>query len=325
MTLESLDKIVTEHPVSGRFVFRDDFEDLSQWNVIAGTPSLSNSILNLSGTNTEVRSKQKFLYGFLVVVAKADATGNLRIGFDNGGNDYLVWSGGNFRYKSTVDPTEGGISASVTETSYNIFAFLWEPDNVMMWINGTPYGPYQGIKIPNKPLPVSLKNIGTGTSSIDLVVVYPELVGTWLGVGSALSSSNVAVPVLLSSASNWFGLLRGTAEKLLAAPWTDTTTPLGANASYTGTARDRQIDSSVYVYYSRFVVRSLADQPGTLHVDESPDGTTWVLSVKSVQATANTVAEIVHEPVYRYVRVRYVNGATAQTTFRLWSKLGTIV
>jgi hypothetical protein len=314
-------------PLSGRYIFRDDFDDLQQWDVIGGSPNISDSILNLSGTNTEVRSKRKFLYGILIVVARASASGNLRIGFDDGGNDYVVWSGGNLRYKSTVDPTEGTTAVSITETSYNVFVILWEPDGILIWVNGTLYTPYQGIKTPNKPLPISLKNLSTGTSQIDFVAVYPELAGVWLGVGSGGAQANVGIPVLhagaLASGTNPIGYVRGTREKLLAAPYTDTTTALGANATFTGTSRDRQIDGTNYEYYKRFVVRSLADQPGTLYVDESPDGSTWINGVKSANASANVVAEIVHEPIYRHVRCRYVNGPTAQGSFRIWSKLGT--
>jgi len=314
-------------PLSGRYVFRDDFDDLEQWEIIAGNPSVATSILSLSGANTEVRSRRKFLYGILIVVAKASASGNLRIGFDNGESDYVVWSGGNLRYKSTVTPTEATTSVSLTETSYNVFVILWEPDGVLIWVDGTLYTPYQGTRTPNKPLSISLKNLSTGTSQIDFVAVYPELAGTWLGVGSGGAQANVGIPVLpagaLASGTNPIGYVRGVREKLLATPYTDTTTALGANATFTGVNRDRQIDSTNYEYYKRFVVRSLADQPGTLYVDESSDGSTWINGVKSVSASANVVAEIVHEPIYRYVRCRYVNGATAQGSFRIWSKLGT--
>ncbi|MGB9672400.1 MAG: hypothetical protein ACPLZY_04560, partial [Candidatus Norongarragalinales archaeon] len=239
---------VGQAAISGRYMFRDDFDSLEQWDIIAGQPTIADSILSLSGANTEVRSKRKFLYGILIVVAKASASGNLRIGFDDGLNDYVVWSGGNLRYKSTVDPTEGTTAVSITETNYNIFVILWEPDAIAIWVNGTLYTPYQGIKIPNKPLPISLKNLSTSSSQIDLVAVYPELVGTWLGVGAGGAHANMGIPILhagaLASGTNPIGYIRGTREKLLAAPYTDTTTALGANATFTGTSRDRQIDGT---------------------------------------------------------------------------------
>lgn len=242
MSLSDFQKVAGAVPVSGRYVYRDDFDDLSQWNIMTSSANcvVSNSILQISNGD-EVRSKQKFLYGLLIVVAKSSVAGSLQFGFSDGGNDYVVWSNNYLRYKSTADPTEGTANAAQTETSYNVYALLWEPDNVT----------------------------------------------------------------------------------LLATPYTDTTTALGANASYTGTARDTQLDSSSPYCYLGFIrAAALADQPGTLYIDESPDNTIWVLGVRSVAVSANTVAIIEHKPIYRYVRVRYVNGATAQTSFRLWSRVG---
>ena len=315
--------------LSGRYIFRDDFDNLDHWNTIAGSPTVADSILSLSGANTEIRSKRKFLYGILIVVAKSSAAGNLQIGFDDGGNDYVVWSNGNLRYKSTVDPTEGTTTASITETNYNIFTILWEPDGIMLWINGSYYGPYQGSKIPNKPLSISLKNLSTGTSQIDLVVVYPELAGAWIGIGPGTSTVNIALPVMISSGNNRIGMVLPTA-RLLALPYTDSTTALGANASYTGTARDTQLSgSSPYDHLAFINAHAVSDQAGTLMIQESPDGSTWVtVRNQPTQALTNPDGSTVqvalieqHAVTLRYVRVAYRNGSTAQTSFRLSSRV----
>jgi len=59
-----------------------------------------------------------------------------------------------------------------------------------------------------------------------------------------------------------------------------------------------------------------ADQPGTLYIEQSRDNATWRI-FKQVSVSANTVVTD-ETPIYlRYVRVRYVNGATAQTAFEL--------
>lgn len=319
--------------VSGRCIFRDDFDSLEQWDIVAGSPSLADSILSLSGANTEVRSKRKFLYGILIVIAKASASGNLRIGFDDGLNDYVVWSGGNLRYKSTVDPTEGTTAVSITETSYNVFVLLWHPDELILWVNGTFYGPYQGSKIPNKPLSISLKNLSTETSQIDLVAVYPELVGTWLGIGAGGTQATIGIPVVhagsLASGTNRIGTVVPRAQ-LLATPYTDSTTALGANASFTGTSRDTQISSSSPFDHLAYInAHAVSDQSGTLMIQESPDGSTWV-TVRNQATAALTnpdgstvqVASILgHQVTLRYVRVAYRNGATAQTSFRLSSRV----
>ncbi|MEM2971506.1 MAG: hypothetical protein QW270_03690 [Candidatus Bathyarchaeia archaeon] len=335
-TLANIPEPVGQAAISGRYVFRDDFDSIEQWDIIAGSPSLADSILSLSGANTEVRSKRKFLYGILIVVAKASASGNLRIGFDDGLNDYVVWSGGNLRYKSTVDPTEGTTAVSITENSYNVFVILWEPDAIVMWVNGTFYGPYQGSKIPNKPLSISLKNLSTGTSQIDFVAVYPELVGTWLGASIGAAVAALALPTnvvgfspALPAGTNRIGIIVPSA-RLLATPYTDSTTALGANASFTGTSRDTQISSSSpYDHYAFINAHAVSDQAGTLMIQESPDGSTWVtVRNQATQAVTNPDGSTVqvasiqqHAITLRYVRVAYRNGGTAQTSFRLSSRV----
>lgn len=325
MSLSDFQKVLGGIPISGRYIYRDDFDDLSQWNVMTSPAncSVGGSILQISNGD-EVRSIQKFLYGLLIVVAKTSAPGNLQLGFDDGGNDRVVWSGNYLRYKSTADSSEGVAAATVTDTSYHVYAILWEPDNVLMWVDGAPIASYQGQKVPNKPLPISIKNLsGTAIIYADFVVVYPEMAGVWLTQGAGQSStSNLAIPAFLQSGANRIGYV-GVVEKLLATPYTDTTTALGASASFTGTARDTQVDSSSPYCFLGFIrAAALADQAGTLFIDESPDNTTWVLGVKSASVSANAVAILEHKPIYRYVRVRYVNGATAQTSFRLWSRVG---
>jgi hypothetical protein len=89
-----------------------------------------------------------------------------------------------------------------------------------------------------------------------------------------------------------------------------TTTPLAANASWTSST-----DSSPY---TRFICGSVyADQPGTLYVEQSPDGANWDI-VDSYSVSAGTGLKFSVEKVLPYARVRYVNGATAQTVFRLY-------
>jgi hypothetical protein len=134
--------------------------------------------------------------------------------------------------------------------------------------------------------------------------------------------------VALASGSNRIGY-GGVTQKLLAFPYTDTTTALGANASYIGTSRDTQIDSAApYCYHGTIVAHAVSDQAGTLMIQESPDGSTWVTvknaptsSLTNPDGTSVQVAHIEHKIVLRYVRVAYRNGETEQTTFRLSSRV----
>ncbi|MEM5854667.1 MAG: hypothetical protein QW228_09960, partial [Candidatus Aenigmatarchaeota archaeon] len=86
-----------------------------------------------------------------------------------------------------------------------------------------------------------------------------------------------------------------------------TTTALAANATYTSRTYCAQNLDSVgfYVY---------ADQAGTVYYDESFDGSTW-RAVKSVSVAAGTPLSDSYVPQGHFVRLRYVNGATAQTAF----------
>ena len=89
-----------------------------------------------------------------------------------------------------------------------------------------------------------------------------------------------------------------------------TTTPLAANASWTSSVDDSP--------YTRFICGSVyANQPGTLYVEQSPDGSNWDI-VESFSVSAGAGLKFSVEKVAGYARVRYVNGANSQTVFRLY-------
>lgn len=89
-----------------------------------------------------------------------------------------------------------------------------------------------------------------------------------------------------------------------------TTTPLALNATYTSAVsninRATQITGSVY-----------ADQPGTLYIDQGGDGTNFdCVTQYYLDGLSTTVVDI--DIICQYLRVRYVNGPTPQTVFRLY-------
>jgi len=89
-----------------------------------------------------------------------------------------------------------------------------------------------------------------------------------------------------------------------------TTTPLSANGTWSSA-----VDSDVNV--GRIVGSVFADQIGTLYIQQSPDGTNWdVVDSYSISASKGIGFSI--EKVLPYAQVYYVNGSTAQTTFRLY-------
>jgi hypothetical protein len=94
-----------------------------------------------------------------------------------------------------------------------------------------------------------------------------------------------------------------------------TTTPLGANASVAS-------DWFETTGYNKITGSCFADQAGTLYIEQSPDGSNPDYE-ESTSYTANDKLGFIHELVCKYVRVRFVNGATAQTEFRLYVNLKT--
>ena len=99
--------------------------------------------------------------------------------------------------------------------------------------------------------------------------------------------------------------LYGLHKSLLA----ETTTPLSASGTYTGTSTEAtEYDRVIGIVYS--------DQDGTLYIDYSIDGTNWDYS-DAITVTGGTAQGVDYLVKARYIRVRYVNGSTDQTVFRL--------
>lgn len=100
--------------------------------------------------------------------------------------------------------------------------------------------------------------------------------------------------------------------------FTDSSSVLAANATFTGTSRTPATS------WNRFVARAFSDQAGTLYIDLSLDtGATWQ-TIESVALTAGTSQKLSADLVgavgaATLYRVRYTNGATLQTLFRLSS------
>jgi len=92
----------------------------------------------------------------------------------------------------------------------------------------------------------------------------------------------------------------------------ETTTALGASASFTG--QSINLGTNRDVYEVRYYV--FADQSGTLYVDASRDGSTW-RTINTTSITANNGTIVTISVATQYIRCRYTNGATAQGVFEL--------
>jgi hypothetical protein len=317
--VESYTERLEHRPVSGRHIFKDEFADLNAWDTITGTPAVASGILSVDAGG-EIRTKRKFSCGCLVVKAKSDAAPSLQVGFDGGDVNYAVVSNGYLRTKSTSDPVEGTTTVTFTETNYNTFVLFWSLDSIIIWVNGGIPTINQNIKIPDRALPISIKNIGAGTVNVTAVAVYPEPVFIEpLNVGSGTSGTQqIATLSYISGAANYGVFIY---QRAMSTPYTDSTTPLGAGATFTGTSRDVQYSATSYIYFDGIRAVVTADQAGTLYIDESPDNSTWILGLASVAVGANEVKTLSHKVTCRYVRVRYVNDGSAQGTFKLYSRV----
>jgi len=103
-----------------------------------------------------------------------------------------------------------------------------------------------------------------------------------------------------------------------AGPWVETTTPVLASATYTGTSHYLIAAGSGTGGASFFGGQFYADRDGTAYIDSSNDGTTWtVASTKALTATHTVDLNV---PLRAsYYRVRFVNGGADQGAFRVFA------
>jgi len=90
--------------------------------------------------------------------------------------------------------------------------------------------------------------------------------------------------------------------------YADTTTNLGASATFTGTTRDMGTRTP----YARFAATATAGVAGTLRIEMSVNGTNWFKAAE-VAVAANAAQQLSVIATTRYHRVVFVNGASAQT------------
>ncbi len=91
-----------------------------------------------------------------------------------------------------------------------------------------------------------------------------------------------------------------------------TNTPLGIGGVFLGTSDD-VIDQAVVIVSVRADQASATDG---LQIEYSPDNVTWYVS-DNYTINANALKTFTFQPVMRYVRVRYTNGAVGQGSFDL--------
>ena len=95
--------------------------------------------------------------------------------------------------------------------------------------------------------------------------------------------------------------------------WAGNTQPLAGNAEWASNA--------IITGTADFITGlAFSDQSGSLRIEQSADGTNWDYST-TVAVTGGTGAKFKEDIVAPFVRVRYINGATPQTVFRISARV----
>lgn len=159
----------------------------------------------------------------------------------------------------------------------------------------------------------------TFTSSFMNVSDYAELtaeITAGRGAGVAAQGIYATVGGTLSTVSTVTTVTTGNV-RIMGLWYADSVANLGAAATFTGTSRD--CGSATALNWNRFVGRVYASHAGTLYIEQASAST-----FRTTQEVAVGAGEVKHfdvEIATRYCRVRYVNGADAQTGFELLSAL----
>jgi hypothetical protein len=212
------------------------------------------------------------------------------------------------------------MSEEVFYAPFNIRADPNKPASILQDSEGKLWLQYYDEKGELRKVPISL-------------VIFPQELANLAGqiplqdfiqqIRTRIQTSDIQVPVDMQGAAIQVPIdiqgqavdvfVRKKAYKTLAG---STTTPLAANASVTLGPFDG-------IDWKDVLISVFADQAGTLYYEQSPDNVNWDIS-EAISIAAGIGQGIVREIIARYVRVRYVNGATAQTAFRLYVWLRSI-
>ncbi|WP_292929165.1 hypothetical protein [Novosphingobium sp. PASSN1] len=155
--------------------------------------------------------------------------------------------------------------------------------------------------------------VSTYTSgTVSVVLNQKQQVAPASGVSLAAGSSGIGSVAVTGTATVSGTINPGTG-------FTDSTAALAASATFTGTGR-----ANSAAQYEFFAATAYADQAGTLFIDQSLDTGATYQPIMSQAVTAGGAANIAVRMcgtvgTATLYRVRYVNGATLQTVFRLSS------
>lgn len=199
-----------------------------------------------------------------------------------------------------TQPVSGTVTANLSATDNAVLDSIDTAVNGTLTVDGS--GVTQPVSASSLPLPAGAATAANQSTAN----------GSLSTIAGAVSGTEMQVDIVSGNVTN-----AGTFAVQLDGAGTQstdntTTTPLGGGATYTGTGEQND--------YQYVMVSCIADQAGTLLFDFSPDGTNWnTFPTAGFSVAANTHEIHTAFKGSRYFRARYTNGATPQSTFRLYT------
>jgi len=155
-----------------------------------------------------------------------------------------------------------------------------------------------------KPTTVGIAGTGIKAAVRDLFAIYASVKAVKNTDGNGVPLPDDGSLAILGTDANEIAQILDVEGQPVASA-----APLGATATYT---------SGIFLTqgFARIIGSVFANVAGTLNIDQSPDGQNWD-ATNTIAVTAATATPVSVEIVCPFARLRYVNGAGAQTTFRL--------
>lgn len=145
----------------------------------------------------------------------------------------------------------------------------------------------------------------TDSGTFSLIALFKRLLGSTTDLITAVDDIGVTTPITVTSKPNEID------------PNNTTDVALDGGGVFTGT-------STEILAYSQIIVQCFSDKNSAtdgLVIQLSTDNTNWTDHTHSVTVAANTLGFLSVGASAKYYRVKYTNGGTGQTTFRLTSIL----
>lgn len=258
------------------------------------------------GYVTQRIANQEFLFQLI------SADGNDGVGWiwaGTGASGGVVFTKNNgIASQSTASNIQSTTSAALLEISAYLDKSVFITMPLTDTINQRSFTLVTNCPNPEKDYRIQLiaRNTGTAASSTNFVIDAVSLINVEESYATILAGRGSYI------VHNAIPIIGATRNYIVF--YTDSTSPLGANGTFSGTSRNLLNPGMS----GSFRACATADQPGTLNIQQSRDGSTW-RTIATTAVTAGVTATLEAKVFMQQLRVQYVNGATAQGSFELTS------